>query len=112
MDSRHLPDLANELLAQAHDSAHGRAAKGLLGGHGHLLRQIVMALRADSSLDEHESPAGGATLQVLHGRVRLTAAGETWEGGVGDHLVIPQARHDVLALEDAVFMLTVAIAQD
>lgn len=111
MDSCHLPELADELLRTAREAAHGRSAKGLLGGHGHVLRQIVMALRDGSSLDEHDSPEEGATLQVLQGRIRLSTATDSWEGAAGDHLVIPHERHDVLALEDAVFILTVAVLQ-
>ena len=61
---------------------------------------------AGHDLDEHEAPEE-ATLQVLQGRVRLTAGEETWEGGAGELLIIPPARHDLLALEDAVVLLSV-----
>ena len=39
--------------------------------------------------------------------MRLTAGEETWEGGAGELLIIPPARHDLLALEDAVVLLSV-----
>ena len=49
------------------------------GGHEHVLRQTLIALRAGSHLDEHASP-GEATLQVLHGRVSLVAGDDRWNG--------------------------------
>lgn len=110
MDSHHLPDMAAELLTAARDAAHGRSAKGIVGGHGHLLRQVVMALTAGNALAEHDSP-DEATLHVLQGRVVLTAGDVSWEGAAGDLLVIPRERHDLKAVEDAVFILTVGVAQ-
>jgi quercetin dioxygenase-like cupin family protein len=45
---------------------------------------------------------------VLRGRVRLTAGDNAWELGPQDHLVIPQSRHGLLALEDSAVLLTIA----
>lgn len=101
-----LDALAREQLELAR-SAHGRSAATVFGGHEQTLRQTVMAMAAGSSTGEHASP-GEATLQVLHGRVRLTAGDDAWEGRTGDLLVIPPASHAVAALEDAVLLLTVA----
>jgi quercetin dioxygenase-like cupin family protein len=78
------------------------------GGHDHRLRQTLLALAAGQGLAEHESP-GEATLQVLQGRVRVTAGEDVWEGGTGDHLVLPPARHDLVAVEDAAVLLTVSV---
>ena len=66
----------------------------------------MIALIAGSVLDEHENP-GEATVQVLHGRIRLDADGASWEGISGDLIVVPQARHSLHALEDAAILLTV-----
>ncbi len=77
------------------------------GGHEHVLRQTVIALRAGSSMSEHENP-GEATVQVITGRVRLEADGHRWEGRQGDMLFMPPSRHALVALEDAVVLLTVA----
>ncbi|OBJ49180.1 cupin domain-containing protein [Mycobacterium sp. 1423905.2] len=110
MDSISLTNLAAEKLAEAGKSHSGRAAHTIHGGHTHELRQTVVALLADHDLSEHDSP-GEATLQVLQGRVRLTAGDDTWEGQAGDYVAIPRQRHALHAVEDAVVMLTVLKAQ-
>lgn len=71
------------------------------------MRQTVIALRGGSRLSEHENP-GEATVQVLHGRVELTAGQDTWNGLPGDLLVVPDSRHALEAIEDSVVLLTVA----
>jgi quercetin dioxygenase-like cupin family protein len=102
-----LTDLAREHLAAAGSASSGRSAHTVYGGREHHLRQTLIALRAGSRLDEHESP-GEATLQVLNGRVALLAGDDRWELSAGDLLAIPAARHALEALEDAVVLLTVA----
>ncbi|MDP7702636.1 MULTISPECIES: cupin domain-containing protein [unclassified Mycobacterium] len=110
MESISLTDLASEKLAEARTTHSGRAAHTIHGGHTHELRQTVLALLAEHELSEHDSP-GEATLQVLEGHVRLTAAEDTWEGKAGDYLAIPQVRHALLAVQDSVVMLTVLKSQ-
>ena len=68
---------------------------------------LACALTAGSALDEHENP-GEATIQVLRGRVRLTAGQVTWDGRTGDLLVVPDARHALEATEDSAILLTVS----
>jgi quercetin dioxygenase-like cupin family protein len=99
--------LADRQLALAREASSGRAAVTVYGGHEHDLRQTLIALAADRVLGEHEAP-GEATLQVLRGRVRLTAGDDHWQGEEGDHTAIPPVRHDLRALTDAVVLLTVA----
>ncbi|MCZ4277685.1 cupin domain-containing protein [Rhodococcus sp. BGS-1C] len=102
-----LEALAREQLERAGRASSGRSAATVYGGHEHILRQTLIALLAGHSLSEHENP-GEATVQVLHGRVRLTAADDAWEGRDGDLIVVPQATHALEAIEDSVVLLTVA----
>jgi quercetin dioxygenase-like cupin family protein len=108
MDSTSLDALASEHLAAAKEHSAGRSALTVYGGQGHALRQTLIALAAGRRLGEHESP-GEATLQVLRGSVRLHAGENTWEGGAGDYVAIPPARHDLEAIEDSAVLLTVAL---
>ncbi|MFZ1652851.1 MAG: cupin domain-containing protein [Candidatus Nanopelagicales bacterium] len=107
MNSLSLSELASEQLTLAKTATSGRSAHTVHGGHEHDLRQTVIALAAGHSLGEHESP-GEATLQVLLGEVRFSSGDQTWEGRAGDYLVIPPARHDLAAIDDAAVLLTVA----
>ncbi|MFF5188445.1 cupin domain-containing protein [Streptomyces sp. NPDC000345] len=102
-----LDALAREHLDRASAASSGRSAATVHGGHGHALRQTVLALTAGTSLAEHESP-GDATLLVLRGHVRLTSGDASWEGRTGDLITIPEARHGLHAIEDAAVLLTVA----
>lgn len=108
METTSLTALADEQLALARDATNGRSAHTVYGGHQHRLRQTLLALTAGQSLDEHESP-GEATLQVLRGRVRVRAGDDAWEGAAGDHVTLPRARHDLVAIDDAAVLLTVAV---
>jgi quercetin dioxygenase-like cupin family protein len=75
--------------------------------HAHVLRQTLIALRAGSNLEEHESP-GEATIQVLHGRITLVAGETRWNGSPGDLMSIPDSRHALEAVEGSAVLLTVA----
>ena len=103
--------LADEHLAVARTRPSGRSAHTVHGGHEHALRQTLIALTAGSGLAEHNSP-GEATLQVLRGRVRLTAAGDSVEAEAGEFLVIPPQRHSLDAIDDSAVLLMVALRSD
>jgi quercetin dioxygenase-like cupin family protein len=109
MEKFSLEAIAREQAKRAAAASSGRSAQTVYGGHEHALRQTVLALTAGSSLDEHESP-GEATVQVLRGRVRLTAGQVAWEGRAGDLLVVPEVRHALQAIEDSAVLLTVSKA--
>jgi quercetin dioxygenase-like cupin family protein len=66
-------------------------------------------MMAGSTMDDHESP-GEATLQVLHGRVRVTNSSAGWDGAPGDYIILPRERHGLQAIEDSVLLLTVVKA--
>ena len=102
-----LDAIAREQAKRAGAASSGRSAETVFGGHEHALRQTVIALTAGSALDEHENP-GEATIQVLRGRVRLTAGQVAWEARTGDLLVVPDARHALAAIENSAVLLTVS----
>ncbi|RFU40927.1 LuxR family transcriptional regulator [Actinomadura logoneensis] len=106
MNKLSLTALVRQHLGRAREASSGRSAETVHGGHERRLRQTLIALRAGSRLDDHENP-GEATLHVLHGRVRLVAGGDSWDGIAGDLLVIPDAVHSLDATEDSAVLLTV-----
>lgn len=107
MQKTSLTTLARQQLVLAHAASSGRSSSTVYGGHEHQLRQTVIALTAGQTLNEHENP-GEATVHVLHGRVRLAAGDTSWDGTAGDLLIVPDSRHSLEALDDAVVLLTVA----
>lgn len=109
MQKESLTALVRHHLETAKAASSGRSAHTVYGGHEHVLRQTVIALKAGSSLDEHENP-GEATLQVLHGRVTLVAGEDRWNGSPGDLITIPDSRHSLQAVEDSAILLTVGKA--
>lgn len=102
-----LDALGREHLERAAANPAGRSAETVYGGHEHVLRQTILALRAGTELSEHGNP-GEASVMVLRGRVRLVSGQDAWEAMSGDLLAIPPARHSLEALEDSVIVLTVA----
>ena len=105
MEQFSLTDLSAELMAEAGAHSSGRSSRTLHGGRDHALRQLLLALAADRSLSDHESPRE-ATLQVVSGHVRLTTSDGDWEGHGGDFVVIPPIRHGLTAVVDSVVLLS------
>lgn len=108
MSAVSLPVVVDELLQEARAASSGRSSRTVRGHTEHSLRHTVIALAAGHVLSDHESP-GEATIQVLHGAVRLTTADGEWRGVAGDLVDIPGIRHGLTADEDAAVMLTVAL---
>lgn len=105
MNKHALTALAREQLEAARRSSAGRSAVTVYGGHEKALRQTLIALVAGSRLDEHENP-GDATVHVLLGRVTLASGADSWDGRAGDLIVVPPARHSLVAVEDTAVLLT------
>ncbi|MSW93696.1 MAG: LuxR family transcriptional regulator [Actinobacteria bacterium] len=106
MDTTSLTSLANEHLQIARAANSGRSAHTVFGGHDCVLRQTLIALIGGQFLAEHDSP-GEATLQVLHGEVRLVDDSHSLDMVSGDFTPIPGVRHRLEAIADAVVLLTV-----
>ena len=101
-----LSALADELFAAAAQADSGRATRVFRATPGGSLSQVMLVLLAGKELSEHANP-GQALLHVLSGRARLVAGDDSWELAAHGHMVIPEQRHSLLALEDAVVLLTV-----
>lgn len=72
------------------------------------LRIVVIVMRQGGRMEEHQAP-GRISIQTLAGRLRLHVLGETIDLTVGQVLVLdPDVAHDVEALEESAFLLTIA----
>ncbi|GAA2486358.1 hypothetical protein GCM10010406_23170 [Streptomyces thermolineatus] len=98
-----LDALAAEHLGKAVDSPHGRSAHLIF--HDGPMRQTVIALKAGTGLDDHNTPLA-ASLQVLRGRVRYTGPSGDQEIGAGQLYQVPHEKHGLGALEDSVVLFT------
>jgi quercetin dioxygenase-like cupin family protein len=74
------------------------------------LRVVVTALRQGGRIEEHRAP-GRITVQTLTGRLRLHAHDKDIDLPAG-HIVVlePGAAHDVEALDESAFLLTIVWA--
>ena len=73
------------------------------------LRISVVVLKQGAELREHRT-AGAVSVQTLTGRLRLRAAGESYDLQAGSLLVLDHSiPHEVEALEQSAFLLTVAL---
>jgi quercetin dioxygenase-like cupin family protein len=108
MDVTAIHTIAEEQLTTASATESGRSSVTVYGRKGARLRQTVVALAAGHVLGEHKSP-GDASVFCLKGRIRLRAADHEAELRSGDLVAVPPQRHDVIAVEPSVLLLTVAL---
>lgn len=101
-----LESVGTDQLEAARQSSSGRSAKTLHSGHR--LRQTLIAMTAGTRLAEHQSP-GDATLLCLRGRVTLNMPAGPVTIPEGALLDVPAQRHDVVAEQDSMIILTVGI---
>jgi quercetin dioxygenase-like cupin family protein len=72
------------------------------------LRLVLTALKARSRIPPHQA-AGRVSIHTIQGRIQVRAEGRTFNLPAGSLLVLDQGlRHDVEALEDSAFLLTIA----
>jgi len=72
------------------------------------IRLVLIVMRQGGRMDEHRAP-GRISIQTLAGRLRLHVPGETIDLAVGQILVLdPDVAHDVEAIEESAFLLTIA----
>jgi quercetin dioxygenase-like cupin family protein len=101
-----LTDEVRSLRGELDHSSGGRAAKTLAKTDG--LRVTLVLLTSGATLNP-ESTAGGASLHVLEGRVRVQAEGKQQDLGPRELIVFGEnLREPVTAIEDAAFLVTVA----
>jgi quercetin dioxygenase-like cupin family protein len=71
-------------------------------------RVVLTAIKAKTTIHEHHA-AGRISVQTVEGRIRMHAGGKEFDLPAGHLLVLDRAMpHDVVAIEDSAFLLTVA----
>jgi quercetin dioxygenase-like cupin family protein len=71
-------------------------------------RIVLTALQAKTTIHEHHS-AGRISVQTLEGHLQMHAGGKEFDLPAGRMLVLDRSLpHDVLAIEDSAFLLTIA----
>jgi quercetin dioxygenase-like cupin family protein len=102
----HVTDEVRSLQTDLHHTSGGRAAKTLAKTDG--LRVTLVFLEMGATLNP-ESTAGGASLQVVAGRMRVRGGSDDSDLGPGDLIVVGEnLREPITALEDTAFLVTVA----
>lgn len=98
--------VAAGLLTAAREHSSRRAAITLVSRPS--LRATLIGLAAGAELAEHDAPPA-ATLQVITGTVRLHTHSDERILDSGTLAAIPPERHGLIAVTDAVVLLTVAL---
>ncbi|MCC7155916.1 MAG: cupin domain-containing protein [Bryobacterales bacterium] len=100
-----LPEQIRELRQEPYWQS-GRNAKTLVKYDD--LRIVLTAMRANTTIHEHRA-AGRISVQTIEGHLRMHAGGREFDLPAGRVLVLDRTMpHDVVALEDSAFLLTIA----
>ena len=101
--------VATEVQSLRHDlefTSGGRAARTLVKTAG--LRLTLVLIKKGFGLNP-EATAGGASIEVVEGRLRIHAGGQPWDVGPGELVALADnLREPITALEETAFLLTVA----
>jgi quercetin dioxygenase-like cupin family protein len=101
-----LADEIQKLKLDLEHTSGGRAAKTLAKTDG--LRVTLVLLEQGAMLNP-ESTAGGASVHVLHGRLHIQLAGDEWDVGPGEMMVLDQnLKQPLSAVEQSAFLVTIA----
>jgi quercetin dioxygenase-like cupin family protein len=102
----HLADEVDALRRDLSRSSGQRSAKTLSKSRGLRLTLVVLEVNATMA---PEASAGGASLQVLEGRLRVQTDGQVHEVGPGQIAVVAEnLREPIQAAERSAFLGTVA----
>ncbi|HKS74516.1 MAG TPA: cupin domain-containing protein [Terriglobales bacterium] len=100
-----LPEQIRDLRQESYWQS-GRNSKTLVKYDD--FRIVLTAIRADTTIHEHHS-AGRISVQTVEGHLRMHAGGQEFDLPTGRLLVLDRAiPHDVVALQDSAFLLTIA----
>lgn len=109
------PSLTFDLSEQIHELREesywqsGRNAKTLVKYDD--FRIVLIALQANTTIHEHHA-AGRISVQTIKGHLRMHAGGKKFDLPAGQVLVLDRGMaHDVVAVEDSAFLLTIAWPQ-
>lgn len=84
----------------------GHYAKTLFKKHD--LRVVLISLQDAATMKEHHAD-GTLSVQVLKGKIRFNVAGKSHDLGVGNLFTLAGSiRHDVEAIGDSAFLLTIS----
>jgi quercetin dioxygenase-like cupin family protein len=71
--------------------------------------RVTLVLLSQAATLNPESTAGGATIQVLDGRLRVQSEGQHWDLGPQELIVLDDnLREPLTAIEESAFLVTVA----
>ena len=101
-------DLNAQIEQLKHEPAwqNGRNAKTIVKYPD--FRIVLMLMKANTRIEEHHAD-GRISVQTIAGHIRMHVAGKDFDLPVGHLLALDhEVRHDVEALEDSAFLLTIA----